>query len=67
MQRGNGHCYMESSFSLLEPVYKPPAVASGAAQGRGHTTQRRGTRRRGDIQAVTGCINQPARAGWNLP
>ena len=55
MQRGNDHCYMESSqvslISNTPGVYKPPAVPSGAAQGAHYPA---GTR--GDIPAVNVCV-----------
>ena len=43
MQRGNGHCYMESSFRR-PGVYKPPAMPSpaGAAQGAHYPAGTRG-------------------------
>ena len=49
MERGNSHCYVESSFFTNQPgVYKPTALPSGAVQGAQYPA---GTR--GDIQAVT--------------
>ena len=61
MQRGNGHCHMESSFFLLEPaggIQTAGRRALGSAQGAHYPA---GTR--GDIQAVTARLPVRRRPG----